>query len=337
MGEERHNDESGTAPGEGLRRALDRYETPPAGAEFKERLRAMFVDGGSASAASDEPEPALAALLDQDSVPPARPEFEEDLWRRFVNVRRGVSRTSPVRSAPAVRSASRVRRTPPRVERAPRKRFRLLAGGIVAAAAAVVAFLFTQGVFTPSARWHALPGDYAELRIDGEPVAGLSGTELDRRLDGAKRVVTGGGALRMEYDGRFVLELGEESELGLERMPADADARDLVLVGDKGAFRVATGPAFAGTELRFATALFDALVTGTVFGIDVLDAGICLCVTEGSVELMTTGGATPEVYAVGEGRRRALDWQGRMEEEEPVCVPHAVPLDELARAWRSAR
>lgn len=324
MSEQQHKHLEGSVPDSDLRRMLDRSEVPPARAEFKEHLRAMFLAGESMSAAADEagtePEPALAALLDQGLVLPSRPEFRASLRKRFVSVA-GATPLTPL----AV----------PRAAGTQRRHLRLLVGG-VAAAAAVVAMLFVQGVFAPgTAKWHALAGDYAGLRIDGERVADLSAAELDHRLDHARRVSTAGGTLRMEYDdGRFVLELGADTVLGLDRMPAAVDAKDLVLVGDAGSFRVVTGPKFPGTELQFATSLFEARVTGTVFGIDVLEEGICLCVTEGTVDLVPIVGASPRLHAVGTGRRCSVDWQGGAV-EGPVCPPHAVPLESLVRTWRN--
>lgn len=305
---------------------LDRSEVPPARPEFKAHLRARFVAGESMSVAPEDsahqPGPALAALLDQGLVPPSRPEFRASLKERFVSIAGAAPLTPPAPIAV------------PRVARTLRTRLLLLVGG-VAAAAAVVAVLFTQGVFAPgTARWHALTGNYAGLRIDGALVADLSDAELDTRLSRAQEVATGSGTLRMEYgQDRFVLELGEDTVLGLERMPDASGATDLVLVGNSGSFRVVTGSTFPGTELQFATSLFDARVTGTVFGIDIHEGGICLCVTEGTVDLVPIVGASPQRHAVAEGRRCSLDWEGGSTEDD-VHPPHSGPLEALVRDWR---
>lgn len=311
-------DHEGERPDGELSRMLDRAELPRAREEFKARLRAEFVSGESMSDARAVPEPALAALLDQEQGPSARAEFKAGLKARFVGATESAA-------APPLDEV-------PRVARAERRRLRLLVGGI--AAAAMIAVLFAQGVFGPSRpRWHALSVDFAELEIDGERAADLTGPELDSRLSRARQVATGSGTFRMEYENRFVLELGEHTVLGLDRMPDTARAKDLVLVGSAGSFRVATGPEFSGTELQFATSLFDAHVTGTVFGIDVLDEGICLCVTEGAVDLVPSLGAAPEHHAVREGRRCSVDWMGRTM-EDTVCPPHAAPLEGLALDYR---
>jgi len=209
-----------------------------------------------------EPSAELARELDRFGAVTARAEFRETLRHHFV----GGAAERPRRAA----------QPPSQVPAAARRqswRWRLV-GGSLAAAAALLVYI---ALFTTA---------YGGLRVNGELVARRVGpAELQRRLASAETIRTGSQPVRVRLGDAVLIEMEAESELDLTRARLASQAGPLILEGKAGRFRVATGPAFAGTvgKLSFHAPFARIEVTGTVFGVDIEAAGTCVCCTQGSV------------------------------------------------------
>ncbi len=257
-------------------------------------------------------DPRLAAVLDAHR-PVAREEFRAQLRSRFV---------AGAEEAPAASA-------PPR----PRLLIGTLTGALAAAAVLIVWFVTSGG----GPRWTVELEEFVAegIKVDGEVLPADADPEaFAQLLAGAEDLETGEHPLRLRLAELFVIELDSDTHLDLSGLSADPAQGSLVLAGDRGGYRIATGPAFAPGNhvLEFNTPQCDVRVLGTVFGIDVFDNGlVCVCCFEGTVETRPCGkpAATPELVlkrqtlmASPAGLARKVDFE-----------PHQKPLRELARFW----
>ena len=307
------DDEPIDAP-EDVARALDSWRPPGARRGFREELRARFL---AAEAEDGEDEAALAPALDAVRTPAARPAFRAALRERFVA---GEEDTAGEMED----------------EVGGRPRLRLLAGGgLIAAAAALVLFwLLPSG----APRWSLLNREsaLAGLTVDGEPLpAGTDAAGVAERLASARLVGTGAETVRLVLGELFVIELDPDTTLDLSRLPADLDDDPLVLYGERGGFRIATGPAFdpARRRLEFHTPDVDVAVVGTVFGVDCYPGVTCVCCMEGRVAV------APRIAGYEDGHVEAahtvlFHGNGDPRQEMVDYEPHQKLLRPLASYWR---
>lgn len=220
------------------------------------------------------PDPKLHRALTALERPPARPEFRAALRERFL-----------------AGAAHEVAPAAP----APRRRLALLAGALAAAAALVVTLFLTR---PRAAVWqvHAASTATAVL-VDGIAFRLDDPAPLVEALGTARELEVQGGTLRLGVRDEVWIELADDARLSQMKFAA---AGPYQARAERGSLRVATLPAFGGRGMRVTTADFDLQVTGTVFGVDVSDAGSCLCTLAGSVRCDPTG--APGAGPVAEGR-----------------------------------
>ncbi|MFT5051110.1 MAG: hypothetical protein ACI8QZ_002518 [Chlamydiales bacterium] len=335
---------------------LGAWVVPEARAEFRAELQQAFVQGNLAASDDDAHVEALerevGPYLDQIPAPPARGEFFQQLRSEFVAGRSAVR--APRRSARPQRS-QRV----PRRARSLSMRWRLLAGGVLAAAAAVLVLMrptpiepvtepVTALVQVASVlAWEAVPGVdlvASGLTVDGESLAGLDPQQAEDRLSSAQVIATGDDPAQFVIGEYFVVELAANSRVELLQInrlggddltgeePAGADPRHFFLRGDKGALRVATGPAFPGSRMTVAAPFMEVDVVGTVFGLDVFDGeATCLCCSEGTVEARPMVDPVEESQSIPAGTSE-LAGPG-FAKKKPIEDTHLPPLEALALFW----
>lgn len=141
------------------------------------------------------------------------------------------------------------------------------------------------------AHWFVDPTSYipGEVLIDGVLQSkDLTSAELSARVAQAKTVGTEGSNLRIQYGDWFVIAMDADSTLDITELPAGPGTGDFTLAASGGGYQVRTGAAFKSEncKLRVRTPQTEVDVVGTVFGINCLDAGTCVCCTEGSVKVM---------------------------------------------------
>lgn len=260
-------------PGERLRSALDGF-APKARPGFREELAARLAAGV---------DPTLEEALD-GLQPEAREEFRAQLRGRFVRPARPSRRRTPAS---------------PR-----RTNLRLVAGGLVAAAAALVLWILWPADAAPRFVVDDASFVAAGLSIDGEAVtASITPAEFARRLAGAGSVATGEHRLRFLFEDQFVVELDPATRLDLSGLASAEGPRVLANDGSAGGYRVATTVRFDRARgLEFRTPARSMRVVGTVFGVDVYDPEtVCICCRRGEVRTFCPKGLTPEESVVSDG------------------------------------
>jgi len=350
-------DDSGDEPADWL----GAWVVPEARAEFRAGLRDAFVQGnfGAPSVADDDGhisalEEELGPYLEQVAAPPARQPFVRDLREEFVAGRSAVPTPRPIRRAQRV----------PRRARSLSMRWRLVTGGLLAAAAAVLLLsrpkivVPTPGVPAPGdpvtpvalaqpVAWAAVPGVdlvASGLTIDGESVVGLDARQAEDKLRTATAIVTGGEAARFVMGEYFVLELAanssiellENSQLTQDGAPdagfGHPEARRFILRGDQGAVRVATGPSFPGSRMTVEAPFMEVDVVGTIFGIDVFKGqATCLCCAEGTVEVRPLVDGHEHSQEIEAGASELVG--PGFANSKPIADEHLAPLEQLALYW----
>ena len=325
-----HIPEDGLEPEAELRDALDRVRVPAARADFREELARAFVGGAAQDGreGGEGDEQCLASLLDGFQPEPARAEFRQELLEQFL---RGDQRKARPQVRRSVRSARR--RAAPRSARKQSWRWRLLVGGGLAAAAALL--LWFRSSHEAGSDW-SVQSDlsaHQDLMIDGKRPSASGPAALAKRLNTARILETGQQGLNLRFGDLLYLEMGPESILDLSGMPADGDEGDLTLASSKGIFRLATGPDFGGgRRLVFDTPDIEASVVGTIFGVDVYpEKGTCVCCIESEVLVRSN---TP-----GQGEQRVLedrtDFVDKNGQHQAIEMPgsHAGPLRAMQVEW----
>ncbi len=302
------------APSASLARALDAIVPPPPREEHRASVRAAFLAGAAAAPAAA---PASAAPL-------RGPRAEVARGTRATDARGSDARTSGPRASG--------RASEPRAPwLTPGLRSVLVAAALLAVA---LGALWLRGRGPAAADWQAAPGTVlAGLRLDGTPVADVAALAAGLRRGGT--LETGAQPLRLAVSADLVLELGPETRA---TVPAYASDSDLAFDLTRGALRIATDAPPADTargdsggrnarRLLVRTAHVEALVTGTVFGVDCTADYSCVCCLEGAV--LTRGRIAGVGEAeVGAGRTRFIRAEGEVMDLE-LIPDHRGPLAAL--------
>jgi ferric-dicitrate binding protein FerR (iron transport regulator) len=221
---------------------------------------------------------------------------------------------------PAYRARARAAFLSPPAARPARRRFPLWGGIGIAAAAALALFLLATAA--PSWRVAGVQGS-GTVTVDGEafPAASLAGRKLPR---GASVDVGPGVELTVAADAlSFVV--GEGSRLTLETRGIPG-RRSLAAVLDHGNTWGTTGPGFAG--LAVLTPEAQVQVTGTTFAVMASPDTTCVCVLEGTVEVVARS-APGEPVAVPGGDRCFLFAAPVPPRLDELTAPQAARLREI--------
>ena len=345
-----------------LDEALDQA-VPRARAVFRDSLRERFVGASPGEAENDAEneagnedvsvhvEPRLAAALDAWQ-PIAHPEFREELQDEFVegleyedeyeeeDEHEEILERRPQR---VVRRTNQPASRAPRSARTDRGRSwtaRLLVGGVLAAAAGVVAFFALRSPAAPI--WQVVGGEYvaSSLEIDGNTLpAGIDGRALEALLATAETVkVVRGPAVRMRFGNEFVVEIAPQSALDISGVSETQFT--LSMAEEAGAFRIATGPDFdsATDRLAFNTPDSTTEVHGTIFGIDRFKpgptgkgGGTCICCCDGEVAVASKDAAGVASRAIVPETEMTFVFAGGGAVRGPVKANHLAPLENLAK------
>ncbi len=347
-------------------------------------MRARFL-GASSEGRSAESAPADqnddAAIEKLRAWVPAAPRagFEQRVREAFLDVEAAgaaepVNEIAQHRSRQAGPKGLGDREAPRRARAATRdrapSRFRLVAaGGVLAAAAAVIFFLqrpvdvdapgigttgsgtteLAQSESPSTKEWGSLPSGWeldtsfgdaeavlASVRIDGQPIASVD--DFASQIAQADRVESVGVDLRIRHRDEFVMELASDTTVRLDEWRASADDSSSqdgprVLFAESGSLRVATGPGFdPASSLIVETPHVRTEVLGTIFGLDIGADYTCVCCKKGAVKTQQLVGGTSAGH-VPAGRT----WIARAGVESPWQMPlevsHRAPLDGLEGYW----
>ena len=295
-------------PDERLRRALDAF-APRARPGFREELSARLAAGA---------QPSLEEALDRVR-PVARDEFKAQLRRRFLR--------SPGTEGGATPSLQRAG-------------LRLLVGGLVGAAAALLFILLWSSDPAPAFLVDESTFVAEGLSVDGRALpASTTPEDLALRLARADSVATGEHPLRFLVADQFVVELDPATRLDLSGLRAERGPRVLANDGSTGGYRLATTPRFDRARgLEFRTPVRSLRVVGTVFGVDVLGPEtVCICCAHGRVQTFCPRGLTPEE---GVGASGTLFADGAELSRRTRFEDHQGPLRalrEFCSSWEAAR
>lgn len=247
-----------------LRAALDAATPPRARTAFKAQLAEQFLSGRFETTEDEVP------TLEAWEVPAARPEFREELRARFLGVDETSQPLAPVVSI---------------------YRYMLAA----AVAAAIVLLWVAPWNAQPADGWRSVAFDEFEVTpvvsIDGRSVEYRDDASLDRALSQGCRLETMTEPLTvMRLEEGVLLEVEKATRLDITRTDSMDSGLGLEFYVESGALRVATRPEFVGSiHVRTPDALI--ALSGSSLGVDVLDAGTCLCILEGQATMTATDGS----------------------------------------------
>lgn len=342
MSDNNKHQDDGLAPDDWL----GAWQVPAAKSEFRDRLRAAFVQGelaaplgglAEAEHTLDEHDTSgddfriaelqaeVGPLLDRLEVPAAPAGVREELRAAFVSGESSEAGRPQIAPQPARRLSTRLR---------------LVAASVAAAAAVWLLLLRPTGALAPVESLQVVPGSYttlAGLTADGVDLVDLELEEINDRLAKATTITTAESAVRVQLGDYWVVEMGPNAELEwLERdlIEGSSDipegARKFVMQSEQGSLRFATGPAFDGSEMLVKAPYLDAEVVGTVFAVDIYDQFSCLCCYEGTVEVQPSVQQDAVFVEGGETSFAGETYCKRSASPNA----HTLPLESLATFWQ---
>jgi len=284
-------------PETGLSRALERWKATPAREEFRAKLREQFLAAPFEARVDGE---GLESEPEIHVDEPLRPDFSFER-------RRAAARTGGRRHWSGI-----------------------------AALAAIAALLLIVMRWPGANAWSVAPSStFTQVLIDGREFRPAQGEQLSAALASGSRVEVEGGTLELAFGERLALGLAPGTSLRLSAWPARDAPAAFSLRQERGSLAIATGPRFAGCELRVQTP--DALVhvLGTQFVIDVEPgAGTCVCCREGAVEVRAAG---LPAFEVPGGRMGFVFEDGKDPIKGQGIEAHLAPIESLRRLWGERR
>jgi len=217
-----------------------------------------------------------------------------------------------------------VRASAPITPLEPRRKWR---GFIVAATAAAAALALVWSANRgPSWAVHTVTGT-GGIRMDGVVVEVADRAGLLRHLQpGVAIEVPEDSQLDLKLPGIALLQLTGGTRVVLPASPGRWFARSVQGRVDAGELRIATGPRFRGSRLRFTAATSEVTIMGTTLAILAPPEGACVCVFEGRVEMRDPShGMAP----VAEGTRRVVYRDARGPLTEPIRPMESAKLGML--------
>lgn len=176
-----------------------------------------------------------------------------------------------------------------------------------AAAALAIALLLNQG---PSWTLTGFEGG-GNVVVDGRPIPMTHAAELDRALRGGARVVVPEGAeLHLASADRMMIVATAGTEFVLPSTPGRWYGRTVDAFVGHGTLRVSTRPGFTGSRLVVTTPEAKIEVSGSTLAIICEEAGTCVCVLDGAVEVGPLAGDMEQVPG---GMRRFVFTDGSTE------------------------
>lgn len=183
---------------------------------------------------------------------------------------------------------------------------------VPAAAAAVLAIAL---VLNQGPRW-TLTGSEGggNVVVDGRPIPMTHPADVDRALAGGARVVVPEGAeLHLASADHMMIVATAGTEFVLPRSPGRWFGRTVEAFVRHGTLRVSTRPGFAGSRLVVTTPEAKIEVSGSTLAIICEEAGTCVCVLDGAVEVGPLAG---DMQQVPGGMRRFVFTDGSTEMDE---------------------
>lgn len=267
----------------------------------------------------------LERLLEQARRPAATAAFRARLRDEFLS--------SPGTATEPVPADGRPTSEPRRVQ--PRSRIFPFVWPLVVAAS--IAFLI-HFVLSRDAnlRWRVIGvGGGGEFIVDGRKIHSSEGTRLQDALQTAREIETFEAGLRLQLADEIVVELGPKTRVSQLSFPP---AQSYSAYTNTGSLRMTTGPGYAN-RMRVLTDTLEMVVVGTTFGVDVEEAGTCLCCTSGMVKCDARDGRG--MLPVEAGHMCFAFRSGQKPLWGDVARHHAEPLEKLASfansAWKSAK
>lgn len=277
----------------------------------------------------DPSDAGVERLLAQVPRPSAAPAFKASLRERFLDLADPGASPAPI---PITASPDPLRFGPGAGQPERTRLFPFIWPFVLAASVAFILYFVLARDAHP--RWRVLEATpTGEFMVDSLRFKGSDAALLSDALQTAHEIRTFDAGLRLQLRDDLVLDIAPGTQLSQMSFPP---AGAYTIYANAGALHVCTGPTFSGNRLRILTDNMESTVIGTIFGVDVLENGTCVCCIEGTVRCdPRDGGGAKSVeagamcFAYNDGKKSA--W-GQAHE------PHTRPLQELraeaAKYWK---
>ena len=169
------------------------------------------------------------------------------------------------------------------------------------------------------------------ITVAGRAIPGSDAAALTAELrPGAEIEVPAGAAMEIRFGNGVAWEVAESSRLILPGESDETGARSPAQLL-RGELRVLTGPGFEGSTLVVHTPEAQVHVRGSLLSIQCDEAGTCVCVLEGRVEV---GVGDDDLVAIPPGQRRVVPREAPPQ-ILPVAPPHQAGAEEFERRARA--